>query len=100
MQRNSAKATEKLSLESDSLLSRAMDSPIDRKLKSELEKLKKNPQVQGTRAVLPTPAFFLFSFFSFLIYLLETKPISNPCIGPQWIGHNCCLDPVILIQTT
>lgn len=41
MQRNSAKATEKLSLESDSLPSRAMDSPIDRKLKSEPEKLKK-----------------------------------------------------------
>lgn len=42
MQRNRSKAPKKPSLESDSFLSRAMDSPTGRKLKSELEKLKKH----------------------------------------------------------
>lgn len=66
MQRNSAKATEKLSLESDSLLSRAMDSPIDRKLKSELEKLKKKTlKYRGLEQCCPHQPFFCFLFFLF-----------------------------------
>lgn len=42
MQRNHSKATEKPSLESDSLLSKATDSSTNKKLQSKLEKQKKH----------------------------------------------------------
>lgn len=48
MQNNCSNATEKLSLENDSFLSGAKDSPTNRKLKHEQKKPEKAPEIKGT----------------------------------------------------